>query len=74
MLIIVVIVWLIMLLRIITLMITAWKVSKYGVFSGSCFPVFAVNAYLVQPNTGKYGPEKTPCLDTFHAVDGNNKK
>ena len=33
---------------------TAWKVSKYGIFSG--------------PNTGKYGPEKTPYLDTFHAV------
>ena len=30
------------------------KVSKYGVFSG--------------PNTGKYGPEKTPYLDTFHVV------
>ena len=28
--------------------------SKYRVFSGS--------------NTGKYGLEKTPCLDTFHAV------
>ena len=27
-----------------------WKVSKYG-FS---------------PNTGKYGPEITPYLDTFH--------
>ena len=33
---------------------TAWKVSKYGVISG--------------PNTGKYGPEITPYLDTFHAV------
>ena len=33
---------------------TAWKVSKYEVFSG--------------PNTGKHGPEKTPYLDTFHAV------
>ena len=32
----------------------AFKVSKYGVFS--C------------PNTGKYGPEKTPFWDTFHAV------
>ena len=32
----------------------AWKVSKYGVISG--------------PNTEKYGPEKTPYLDTFHAV------
>ena len=27
---------------------------RYGVFSGS--------------NTGKYGTEKTPYLDTFHAV------
>ena len=25
------------------------------------FPIFS-------PNTGKYGPEKTPYLDTFHAV------
>ena len=33
---------------------TAWKVSKNRFFSG--------------PNTGKYGPEKTPDLDTFHAV------
>ena len=32
---------------------TAWKVFIYG-SSG--------------PNTGKYGPEKTPYLDTFHAV------
>ena len=30
------------------------KCPKNGVFSG--------------PNTGKYGPEKTPYLDTFHAV------
>ena len=37
---------------------TAWKVSKYVVFSGPYFPV----------NTGKYGPEKTLYLDTFHAV------
>ena len=40
---------------------TAWKVSKYGVFSGPYFPAFGLN-------TGKYGPEKTPYLDTFHAV------
>ena len=33
---------------------TAWRVPKYGVFSG--------------PNAGKYGPEKTPYLDTFHAL------
>ena len=39
----------------------AWKVSKYRVFSGPYFPVFGLN-------TGKYGPEKTPYLDIFHAV------
>ena len=33
---------------------TAWKVSKYGVF--------------FSPNAGKYWLEKTPYLDTFHAV------
>ena len=39
-------------------MVTARKVSRYGVISGS--------------NTGKYGPVPyldTPYLDTFHAVD-----
>ena len=35
--------------------------SKYGVFSGPYFPVFS-------PNVGKYLPEKTPYLETFHAV------
>ena len=39
----------------------AWKVSEYGAFSVPYFPVFGLN-------TGKYGPEKTPNLDTFHAV------
>ena len=34
--------------------ISAWKVSKYGVFSGPYFPAF--------------GQEKTPYIDTFHAV------
>ena len=34
--------------------VTAWKVSKYGVFSGPYFPAFE--------------PEKTPYLDTFHVV------
>ena len=41
--------------------LTAWKVSRYEIFSGPYFPVF-------RTNTGKYGPEKTPYLDTFHAV------
>ena len=35
--------------------------SKDGVFSGPYFPAF-------RPNTGKYGPETTPYLDTFHVV------
>ena len=43
---------------------TSWKVSKYGVFSGPYFSVLGLN-------TGKYGPEKTPYLDTFHAVLGS---
>ena len=47
--------------HIVTVVYTAWKVSKYGVFSGPYFPVFI-------PNTGKYGPEKNPYLDTFHVV------
>ena len=45
--------------------------SKYGVFSGSYFTAFRLN-------TGKYGPEKTPHLNTFHAVTtkpiGNDMK
>ena len=35
--------------------------SKYGIFSGPYFPVFRLN-------TGKYGPEKTPYMETFHAM------
>ena len=34
---------------------------KYGVCFGPYFPVFVLN-------TGKYNPEKTPYLDTFHAM------
>ena len=40
---------------------SAWKVSKYGVISG-------VIISIINQNTGKYGPEITPYLDTFHAV------
>ena len=32
--------------------------SKCGCFSGPYFPVFS-------PNTGKYGPEKTPYYGNF---------
>ena len=42
-------------------MCTAWKVSKYGVISGPYFLVFGLK-------TGKYRPEKTPYLDTFHTM------
>ena len=38
-----------------------WKLFEYGVFSGPYFHAFELN-------TGKYGPEKTPYLDTSHAV------
>ena len=41
---------------------TAWKVFKYGVFFSG--PYFSV----LELNTGKYGPKKTPYLDTFQAV------
>ena len=50
---------------------TAWKVSKYGAFSGSYFSAFGLNTeYLsvFSVNAGKYGPGKTPYLDTFHVV------
>ena len=40
---------------------TAWKISKYGVISGPYFPVFSLKI-------GKYEPEITWYLDTFHAV------
>ena len=44
--------------------------SKYGVISGPYFPAFGLNTerYVFSPNAGKYGPEETPYLDTFHAV------
>ena len=50
---------------------TMWKVSKHGVFSGPYFPVFGLNKEITGKygvNAGKYGTEKTPYLDTFHAL------
>ena len=46
---------------------TAWKVSKYGAFSGPYFPVFS-------PNAGKYGRKKNPYLDTIYAVYDNGTR
>ena len=48
--------------------------SKYAVISGPYFPVFRLNFSCIifpvfNPNTGKYGPEITSYLDTFHAVE-----
>ena len=46
--------------------------SKYGVIFGPYFPVFGMNTgyapYIFSPNTGKYEPEITPYLHTYHAV------
>ena len=49
---------------------TAWKVSKYGVFFWSVFSRIRTEygEIVFSPNAGKYGPEKTPYLDTFHTV------
>ena len=54
---------------------TTWKVSKYGVISGLYFLVFGLNtkrySYLsiFSPNARIYGPEITPYLGTFQAVE-----
>ena len=42
-------------------MSTAWKISKYGLFSDPYFPVFGLN-------TEKYGPEKTLYLNIICTV------
>ena len=48
-------------------------------FSDPYFPVFGLNTDIYgvnlgnfSPNLGKYGLEKTPYLDTFHAVQYTN--
>ena len=46
--------------------------SKYRVFYGPYFPVFGL--YVINLNTGKYGPEKTPYLDTFHEVHKSHQR
>ena len=48
--------------------------SKYGVLSGPYFAAVGLNteryevSLHIQYECGKYGPEKTPYLDTFYAV------
>ena len=44
---------------------------KYGVISGRYFLALGLNTERYEvftPNAGKYGPETTPYLDTFHVV------
>ena len=49
-------------------------IIRYGLILREKCPnaeFFLVRIFLysnIQPNTGKYGPEKTPSLGTFHAV------
>ena len=50
---------------------SAWKVSKYKVFSGQYFAVFGLNTEIYEifcPNKGKYGPKITLYLVFFHTV------
>ena len=47
--------------------------SKYGVFSGPCFPTFGLSreryvSLRILSECGKIRTRKTPYLDTFHAV------
>ena len=48
--------------------------SIYGVSSGPYFPEFGLNTEISEkisvfsPSTGKYGPEETLYLNSFHAV------
>ena len=53
---------------------TAWKVSKYGVFSVPYFPAFGLNteryvSLRIQSECGKMRTRITPNTDTFQAVD-----
>ena len=47
--------------RLLSIIGNAWKVPKYGVFSGPYFPIF-------RQNTTKCGPGKSQYLGTFNAV------
>ena len=55
-------------------LITAWKVSKYGVFPSPYFPAFGLDterygvSLRIKSECGKIRSRKIPYLDTFHAV------
>ena len=44
------------------------KNAEIRSFSGPYFAACGLNNPVFRPNTGKYGPEKSPYLDNFHAV------
>ena len=56
---------------------TAWKLSKYGVFSGPFFPASGLNterygvSLRIQSECGKIRTRITPNMDTFHALSYN---
>ena len=54
----------------INLIFTAWKVSRYVVFSSPYFPVSGLNSVNlhIQCKYRKIRTRKIPYLDTFHAV------
>ena len=55
-------------------MITAWKVPKYGVFSGPFFPAFGLNterygvSLRIQSECGEIWIRKAPNTNTFYVV------
>ena len=57
---------------------TAWKVCKYGVFSGLYFPAFGLNterysvSLRIQYKCGKIRTRKTPNTNIFYAVIGKD--
>ena len=49
--------------------ITAWKVSKYGVFYRPYFPAFGLNTESIQSECEKIRTRKISYLDTSHTVN-----
>ena len=51
------------------LRLCAWTLISHFSVMQILYKVLELSALRVSsPNTGKYGPENTPYLDTFHAV------
>ena len=46
--------------------VTVYELTCFRVASFQCQYILYLSIF--NPNAGKYGPEKTPCLDTFHGV------